>query len=172
MASSSQTIRKIELKGAIFIIILGAFLNFAYELSGNNLLVGLFSAVNESVWEHLKLSFVPGFLWLFIQKYFYRLSEPNLYVARAVALFVALVLIVLLFYGYLIFLEKPFLPLDILIFFVSVLTAQHISYKILSSEKDYSAFKLIAISAILIMLGAFVIFTFDASDLSIFRELE
>lgn len=43
----------------LFVVLLGVFLHFAYDLSGNNPIVGLFANVNESVWEHLKLVFFP-----------------------------------------------------------------------------------------------------------------
>ena len=43
----------------IFVTLLGVFLHFAYELSGENPIVGLFATVNESIWEHLKLVFFP-----------------------------------------------------------------------------------------------------------------
>lgn len=45
----------------LFISILGTLLHFTYEWSQNNAIVGLFSAVNESTWEHLKLLFFPMF---------------------------------------------------------------------------------------------------------------
>jgi len=48
-----------ELAGAVFIILLGSMLHFTFELSGENPVVGVFSAVNESVWEHLKLAYWP-----------------------------------------------------------------------------------------------------------------
>lgn len=41
----------------IFISVLGVLLHFTYEWAGDNAVVGLFSAVNESTWEHLKLLF-------------------------------------------------------------------------------------------------------------------
>ena len=43
----------------IFISVLGVLLHFTYEWFGDNAVVGLFSAVNESTWEHLKLLFFP-----------------------------------------------------------------------------------------------------------------
>ena len=36
------------------IVIAGTLLHFVYGWSGRNLLVGLVSPVNESVWEHTK----------------------------------------------------------------------------------------------------------------------
>ena len=46
-----------ELAGIVFTVIIGTMLHFTFELSGNQPVVGVFSAVNESVWEHLKLGF-------------------------------------------------------------------------------------------------------------------
>ena len=46
----------------IFISVLGVLLHFTYEWSGDNAVVGLFSAVNESTWEQLKLLFFPFLL--------------------------------------------------------------------------------------------------------------
>ena len=46
----------------IFISVLGVLLHFTYEWSGDNAVVGLFSAVNESTWEHLKLLSFPFLL--------------------------------------------------------------------------------------------------------------
>jgi hypothetical protein len=45
-----------KLVGIVFIIIIGSLLHFTFELSGHQA-IGVFSAVNESVWEHLKLSY-------------------------------------------------------------------------------------------------------------------
>ncbi|MCQ5120584.1 DUF6512 family protein, partial [Coprococcus eutactus] len=52
---------------------LGVLIHFTYDRSGVNPAIGLFSAVNESSWEHLKLIFFPlllltmiVFLWAHI----------------------------------------------------------------------------------------------------------
>jgi hypothetical protein len=56
-----------ELMGIIFIVILGSLLHFTFELSGHQPLVGMFSAVNESVWEHLKLGFWPALAYAIVE---------------------------------------------------------------------------------------------------------
>lgn len=45
--------------GFLLTALAGTFLHFLYGLSGNSLWAGLFSSVNESVWEHMKLIFFP-----------------------------------------------------------------------------------------------------------------
>jgi hypothetical protein len=47
------------ISGVIFTFLAGTLLHFTYEWSGNNFWVGLFSPVNESTWEHMKLLFFP-----------------------------------------------------------------------------------------------------------------
>ena len=60
--------KKIFIWSAIIVSILGTLLHFAYDWSGQNTLVGLFTPVNESTWEHMKLIFFPTlivniFIW-------------------------------------------------------------------------------------------------------------
>lgn len=43
----------------IVFTLLGSLLHFAYSMFGSNILVGMVSPVNESIWEHLKLIFFP-----------------------------------------------------------------------------------------------------------------
>ena len=60
-------ILRYELFGMLFSSLLGGLLHFTFEFSGYNPIVGAFSAVNESVWEHLKLGFWPILLFTFIE---------------------------------------------------------------------------------------------------------
>ena len=45
--------------GMIVVALLGWLLHYVYRWTGNAFLVGLFVPVNESVWEHMKLVYVP-----------------------------------------------------------------------------------------------------------------
>lgn len=47
----------------LVISIIGTVLHFTYELSGHNKYVAIFSAVNESTWEHIKIGLSPMLLW-------------------------------------------------------------------------------------------------------------
>jgi len=65
--ATNKTVLIYELIGVVFIIFLGGALHFTFALSGNQPIVGAFSAVNESVWEHLKLAFWPALLLTIIE---------------------------------------------------------------------------------------------------------
>ena len=56
-----------QVAGFIFTSILGTFLHFLFDLTGENLVAGMFSAVNESIWEHMKLIFYPMVLFAIIE---------------------------------------------------------------------------------------------------------
>ncbi|MCI8518676.1 MAG: hypothetical protein HFJ51_00655, partial [Clostridia bacterium] len=66
----NKKIRSYQIFSVLFAFILGTLLHFTYKLSNNNMLVAAFSAINESVWEHLKLLFFPMLLTTIIG-YFY-----------------------------------------------------------------------------------------------------
>ena len=51
------------LTGFLTTAVLGTLAHFAYRWSDGALLAGVFCAVNESVWEHMKLLFFPVFLF-------------------------------------------------------------------------------------------------------------
>ena len=58
--------------GFFFVLILGTLLHFSFSWLREAPVAGLFSAVNESTWEHMKLLFFPSFLYLFSLHFFIR----------------------------------------------------------------------------------------------------
>lgn len=62
--------KRIIIIACIISILSGVFMHFAYDLSMNSSIVGIFAPVNESVWEHLKLILFP-FTSFSIVFYFY-----------------------------------------------------------------------------------------------------
>ena len=56
-----------QMVGFIFTGIGGTLLHFLYDWTGQNPVVGAFSAVNESIWEHMKLLFFPMLLFSVIE---------------------------------------------------------------------------------------------------------
>lgn len=87
-----------ELAGFLFVGAAGTLLHFVYDWSGEAPFAAAFSAVNESTWEHMKLLFVPYFLFTMVQ--FLVLADPlrNFLAAKGAALLVGLIAIPVLFY--------------------------------------------------------------------------
>ncbi|MCF2664507.1 hypothetical protein JQM66_08040 [Oscillibacter valericigenes] len=89
-----------ELAGFLFTSAMGSLLHFAYEWSGGSLAAAVVSAVNESTWEHMKLLFVPMFLFSVVQACVLGKNYPNFLAVRAVSIVTGLALIPVLYYTY------------------------------------------------------------------------
>lgn len=89
-----------ELGGFLFTGALGAALHFVYDWSGRSPAAAAFSGVNESTWEHMKLLFVPVFLFSVVQVCVLGRDYPHLLWSRAVSTLAGLALIPVLFYTY------------------------------------------------------------------------
>ena len=87
-----------ELAGFLFTSAVGSLLHFVYEWSGGSLAAAVVSAVNESTWEHMKLLFVPMFLFSVVQVCVLGKTYPNFLAVRAVSTLAGLALIPVLFY--------------------------------------------------------------------------
>ena len=106
-----------ELAGFLFTGALGTALHFVYDWSGRAPAAAVFSAVNESTWEHMKLLFVPVFLFSVIQMGFLGRDCPHLLWCRALSALAGLALIPVLFYTYTGVLGYHVVWADIAVFF-------------------------------------------------------
>jgi hypothetical protein len=163
----------LEIIGTIFIIFLGTALHFTFASSGNNPVVGAFSAVNESVWEHLKLPFWPSIFWLLFLIRPTRKRISNFFLAKAVGIILMLVIIPLVFYSYTAF-TKEILAVDIATFIIMVIVGQIVTYRLYKVEKGprSSLTETVAITIIVLLVIMFVTFTFYPPHLSIFVDPE
>jgi hypothetical protein len=167
--SEKRTIFLFEFAGIIFITLLGSTLHFTFELSGNQPVVGVFSAVNESVWEHLKIAFWPTLLYLIFEfPYLYKRTN-NFFLAKAIGIYAIMLIIPAIFYSYNIFIEEN-LIIDIASFIFAIIIGQLLSYKLLTFKKLSDRLKLISFVAIVILAVAFVVFTFYPPQLTLFQD--
>ena len=122
--------KKITGLGILWTLVLGTLSHFFYQWSHENMLVGLFSPVNESVWEHLKLLFFPALTYMLIEQKAMGKAMPGLFGKNHLGLFAGLLGMPLLFYGYTAFSGKSILWVDIGIFCVCVLLTFLLPYKL------------------------------------------
>jgi hypothetical protein len=165
-----KTIFKWEAFGFFFIIIIGTLLHFCFEWSGRFPPSALFCAVNESVWEHLKLGFWPCLAFTLFEYILWGKNVNNFIVGKVLPLYIIPIAITVLFYSYTAILGRHTLPLDILIFVLSVLLAQFISYKVMTSYKDYSPLNKTALVLLAILTLAFSLLTYFPPELKPFLD--
>jgi len=159
-----------EFGGFIFTVTLGTLLHFAYSLAGRAVWLAPVATVNESVWEHLKLAFWPVVLYAVFQWSTMRPEATRLLPAKAVAAYVGPVVIVVLHYGYRVFVPKSMVWLDILIFVVAAATAHYAAYLVFTALSRQICHATLALVMILILSAAFWHFTFRPPHPPPFRD--
>ena len=115
--------KKYIISGIIFTIVFGSLLHFFYDWSGKNAIVGLFSPINESVFEHLKLLYFPMLLWIVLGYFIYGKKNRNYFLSSFIGLVCGLILTPVLFYLYTSYTKTSILPVDIGIFVISVVVS-------------------------------------------------
>ena len=165
-----RTILTYEIIGMIFIIIIGSLLHFTFELSGFNPIVGAFSAVNESVWEHLKLGFWPLMLYSIIEYLKIKDKSNNFILAKAVAACTILLVIPAIFYIYTSITREAILAIDIGSFIVAVVVSQFLSYKLLNFREQSKTVEIFSVIILIALAILFVVFTFYPPHISLFQD--
>ncbi len=166
----NEGIKNWELVGIIFISILGSLFHFLFELSNYNIIVAGFAAVNESVWEHLKLPFFPLLIFSLIEYFYVKEEGNNFIIGKAVAGYLMPTVIVIIFYSYTSILGTNLLNIDILSFLVAVVIGQLLSFKILLSPEFSKKFFIISWIALILLAFIFILFTFFTPEFPIFQD--
>lgn len=162
----------IILLGSIPIFLLGSLNHFLYDMLGKNIIVGLFVAVNESIWEHMKLVILPMVIWWTIS-YFLIRKRDNIdinkwFTSGLMSMFVALIIIPLVFYFYTNAFGIKSVIVDISIFFVAVFLGQLVAVHFYKYGKGISWFGVFCIFLIIILI--FMIFTLYPPKVPIFKD--
>ena len=155
--------------GAIFVIITGTLAHFVYDWSGQNDIVGFFTPVSESTWEHMKLCFFPMLLYSLYMCRSLRDIHPCICSALPAGMLAGTFSIPVMFYTYTGILGKSFLPLDIGVFIVSILIAFYVVCKLTISCKVRRYMGLLWLTIAILGLN-FVLFTYLPPDIGLFRE--
>lgn len=147
----------------------GVILHFTHKKRVVSLMLHLFSAVNESTWEHLKLAFIPMLFLSFIQyfilkKEYFNVLESNLY-----GICLTLILIPLLYYLVQYFLKREVLLVSILIFLLSVIVGYVLMYFLISSNILYIG-ELYSFLCLIFLFILFGIFTFFPPKIFLFKD--
>lgn len=163
-----NSILKFEIISTIFIIILGFLLHFIFKWSNNNPLIGTFSAVNESIWEHLKILFFPMLITTIIGYFYFKKDVPNYLCMKTKGILLALAFIVIFYYTYSGILGTNITIIDIGSFIVAAILGEYYTYQKIKAKTSCNKFTPTIILVILCL--CFIIFTFYPLNIGIFRD--
>ena len=107
----------------VVIFSVGCLAHFLYDILKGPKALGIFTAINESTWEHIKIAVTPTLLWGLADGYIYG-ENPNYFTAKLSSLLILTFFIPFVFYSYTRATKKPILPIDILTFAVAIILSQ------------------------------------------------
>lgn len=166
--TKKNSVLKFEIVSSIFIMLVGTLLHFTFGWSNNNLLVGTFSPINESIWEHLKLLFFPMLISTIIGYFYTGKHIPNYLCSEVLGIILSMSFIVVFFYTYTGIIGTNFAIVDIGSFFIAVLLGQYVAYRKVQSTSSCN--NLIPIVICLILYLCFLIFTFSPPHIALFKD--
>lgn len=142
----------------IIISIVGTLSHFLYDITNHNKIVGLFTAVNESTWEHIKIALTPTIIWSLVDGYIYGLN-PNYFLAKLVSLLVIIVLMPFLYYGFKYLLKRDIALINILIFYIVIIASQFSFYYFLNINSINFYIQYISCVGTYIVFACYMVFT-------------
>ena len=158
-----------QVAGLTFTAVLGTLLHFVYGWTNLKFFAPI-SAVNESTWEHMKLVFIPSFIFAIFQSFFAKNEYPCFWIVKLIGIVFGTLLIPVLFYT----LGGSFGTLsaivNIAIFFVSII-AQYLVELFLFNKLNCKPYlKGIAIGLLVGILILFFVFTFNPPKIPLFLD--
>jgi len=170
MTEIKRTALKWELAGMVFISVVGSALHFVFAWASCWRPLAAIAPVNESVWEHFKLSFWPGLLFAAIEAPFLRRSVRNFWSSKAIGLIVMPAIIGVGFYGYVAIFGKSMLVANLVLFGVAVVVGQLLSYRIMIAEESRRWLKLAVLLALIVTSIAFLLFSYMPPRIFLFED--
>ena len=163
--------KKISIFSLLFVLVLGTLNHFMYDWVPITM-VGLFTPVNESIFEHLKLTFYP-FLLTCIIRYFF-LKDKDYFLKVALACVTGILTIPIIYYLINIFVTPPAI-VNIIIFVIACILQgmrqEYVFYNLMNiiftDSPIGSAEGFIVIITISL---AFTVFTFIPPKLDLFLD--
>lgn len=159
-----------QLAGFVFTVIAGTLLHFLYNWSNQSSFVAPFSAVNESIWEHMKLLFVPMFIFALIEHQFIGQQYENFWCVKLVGILFGSLLIPMLYYTYtgISGMSKDWI--NILIFFIVAATAYMLETWLFYQERALCIAPLFALFLLCLLALTFVVLTFVPPEIPLFQD--
>lgn len=162
-------LKRYTMIGICFVVITGTLSHFLYDWSGNNYIVGFFTPVNESIWEHMKMLFFPMLLYSLFIIFNFKGTYTCITSSLCFGILTGTLLIPLFFYAYTSVLGKDSFILDIGIFILSIIIAFWLSYK-LTLFRKLEPYSILLCCLVCSLSICFILFTYHPPQTRIFEN--
>ena len=165
-----QTMACWQAAGFLFAAIFGTFLHFLFDLTGHSRIVALFSAVNESIWEHMKLVYYPMFLFALVERRFAGKGCKRFWCVKLLGILLGLALIPAIYYTYTGILGISADWFNIAIFFIAAGVAFWSETQLLINAYTCRLSSNVAFFIICLIGVFFTVFTFLTPQIPFFQD--
>lgn len=165
-----SNLAKWQIGGFVFTSAIGTLLHFLYDICGKSIILAPFSAVNESTWEHMKILFVPMFIFAFIENKFIGGRYPDFFSGKLLGILLGLIIIPVLFYSYTGTFGKSVDFINISIFFIAAAVVYYIETILLKNRATLGINPKIALIIIVLIALTFAVTTFIQPDIPLFID--
>ena len=165
-----KTIPYWQISGFIFAAVAGTLLHFLFDWTGGNVVVSVFSAVNESIWEHLKLLFYPMVAIAVIEYFFWGKDVASFWCIKLIGILIGLVLIPVVYYSYTGILGVKADWFNITIFFLAAGIVYWVETKLYQWGYTCQISSKLAVILICFIAAIFTVFTFLPPYIPFFQD--
>ena len=165
-----QSISCWQMAGFLFTSALGTFLHFLFDLSGQSVVAAMVSAVNESIWEHMKLIYYPMLLFSLIEYRFWGKDDKQFWCIKLAGILLGLTLIPVLYYTYTGIFGVSVDWLNIAIFFLAAGVAYWAETKLFGQQYTCRLSSRAAFILICLIGVVFTLLTFFTPEIPFFKD--
>ncbi|MDO4419806.1 MAG: DUF6512 family protein [Ruminococcus sp.] len=165
-----KLLQKLEIAGPFIVFTTASLLHYIYDLSPN-VLTSLFGAVNESIWEHIKIFTIAYLLYGFIEFLWAKPSLKRFAVVKTIGALAQGVFIPLAYYTYTLFTKKPVLIVDLIIGFLAAVLGFLVSYRLYKSNINIEKYFLTSLMLLFLILMSLLCFTYFPPEAELFRDV-
>lgn len=165
-----RSVPRWQLAGFLFTSVLGTFLHFLFDLTGGSVVAALFSAVNESIWEHIKLIYYPMLIFALIEYRAWGKEMEGFWCVKLKGMLLALVLIPALYYTYTGALGVSSDLFNVTIFFLTAAAVFRVETKMLRQSRPCPLGGWICFGLLLVIGAVFILYTFATPRIPLFRD--
>ena len=159
-----------QMGGFIFVSVVGTLLHFLFDWTGGRVAAALVSAVNESIWEHLKLLFYPMVGFAGIAYFAWGREVRSYWCVKLMGVLLGLVLIPVLYYTYTGILGVNADWFNITIFFLVAAAVYWVETKLFMCGYTCRVGEKMAVVLICLLAVVFAVMTFAPPHIPFFED--
>ena len=158
------------MSGFLFTAVAGTLLHFLFDWTGGNVITALFSAVNESIWEHLKLLFYPMLTVAVVEYCFWGRETDTFWCVKLVGMLVGLALIPVMYYTCTGALGIKADLFNIALFFLAAAVAFWLEIRLFQRRFQCPLGNAVSITVLVVLAVVFTLFTFLPPHIPLFED--